>query len=96
MARGKRNSNRLGMLGITIVVIAFCAVIAIRTDGLKEKNNQLEAREQELEEQLSKEQERSKELEEKRVYVQTKQYVEEMAKKLGLVYPDEIIFKPAE
>ena len=80
MARGRKNSNRLGMLGISIVVVAFCAVIAIRTDGLKEKNNQLEVQEQELQEQLAKEQERSLELEEKKVYVQTKQYVEEMAK----------------
>lgn len=96
MARGRKNSNRLGMIGISIVVVAFCTVIAIRTDGLKEKNNQLEAKEIELQEQLQNEETRSLELEEKRVYVQTKQYVEEMAKKLGLVYPDEIIFKPAE
>ena len=96
MARGRKNPNRLGMLGISIVVVAFCAVIAIRTEGLKEKNNQLEMQEQELQEQLAKEEERSLELEEKKIYVQTKQYVEEMAKKLGLVYPDEIIFKPAQ
>ena len=35
-------------------------------------------------------------LEEKRVYVQTKQYIEKVAKeKLGLVNPDEIILKAA-
>ena len=37
-----------------------------------------------------------RELEEYRVYVQTKQYIEEIAKqKLGLVNPDEILLKPA-
>ena len=39
---------------------------------------------------------RARELEEYRVYVQTKQYIEEIAKqKLGLVNPDEILLKPA-
>ena len=37
---------------------------------------------------------RTLELEELRVYVKTMKYVEERAKQLGLVYPDEIIYKP--
>ena len=38
---------------------------------------------------------KDKELEEYRIYVQTKQYIEEVAKqKLGLVNPDEILLKP--
>ena len=42
------------------------------------------------------EENRARELEEYRVYVQTKQYIEEIAKqKLGLVNPDEILLKPA-
>jgi len=41
------------------------------------------------------EQKRAAELEERRVYVQTKQYIEEVAKqKLGLVKPDEVLLKP--
>ena len=32
--------------------------------------------------------------EERRVYVQTKQYIEEVAMKLGLVKPDEVLLKP--
>ncbi len=96
MARKRKGSNRLGMIGIVTVVIAFCAVIAVRTESLQEKNQELIVREQELQRQLDKEQQRSLDLEERRVYVQTKQYVEEVAKKLGLVYPDEIIFKAKE
>ena len=43
-----------------------------------------------------KEKKRAEDLEEKRVYVQTKQYIEKVAKeKLGLVNPDEIILKAA-
>ena len=38
---------------------------------------------------------RAEELKEYEVYVQTKQYIEEVAKqKLGLVKPDEILLKP--
>ena len=43
------------------------------------------------------EQERSDFLTERRAYMQTTRYIEEMAReKLGLVYPDEIIFRPIE
>ena len=39
---------------------------------------------------------REEQLEEERVYVQTKQYIEKVAKeKLGLVNPDEILLKPS-
>ena len=45
--------------------------------------------------QVEEEKNRSAELEEYRIYVQTKQYIEEVAKqKLGLVKPDEILLKP--
>ena len=40
---------------------------------------------------------RTEEIEEMRRYMQTDRYVEEVARdKLGLVYPDEVIFKPEE
>ena len=43
------------------------------------------------------EEQRSKDIEELGKYVQTKKYVEEVAKeRLGLVYPDEILFKAKE
>ena len=35
-------------------------------------------------------------LKEKEVYVHTNAYIEEEARKLGLVYPDEVIFKPED
>ena len=50
-----------------------------------------------LEKTLAKEEARAAELEEYRVYVQTKQYIEKVAKeKLGLVNKDEILFKADE
>ena len=52
-------------------------------------------REEQLDKQVKQEESRALELEEYRVYVQTKQYIEEVAKqKLGLVKPGEILLKP--
>ena len=35
-------------------------------------------------------------LEEEKVYIQTQKYIEEKAKSIGYVYPDEIILTPEE
>lgn len=67
-----------------------------KTTYAKEQLETLQAAERSLSEQLAEQQERAQELEEQRIYVTTKAYVEEVAKKLGLVYPDEVIFKAAE
>ena len=75
-------------------MLVFTGVIAVQIKDLKStdktKDIELAAKEEEYE----KESERTSELEEQRVYVQTKKYVEEEAKKIGFVYPDEIILKP--
>ncbi|MBO6150796.1 MAG: septum formation initiator family protein, partial [Clostridium sp.] len=50
-----------------------------------------------LEAQVKAEEERAARLEEQRVYVQTKEYIEKVAKeKLGLVNRGEVILKPSE
>ena len=54
----------------------------------------LSKRQQQLEQQLEDEEERAGQLEERKIYVKTKKYVEEVAKSLGLVYPDELIYRP--
>ncbi|MBQ9699556.1 MAG: septum formation initiator family protein [Lachnospiraceae bacterium] len=58
---------------------------------------ELEKRQEELDkvnEQIADEENRTLELEELRIRVETMEYIEERARKLGLVYPDEILFKP--
>ena len=58
--------------------------------GKKEKNDQL----YNAILQLKDEQERSAELQEKEAYVGSDQYIVDTAKsKLGMTYPDEIVFK---
>lgn len=91
-----RWSNRLAIIGITLVVFSLGVVVNIKSASMKKKDLEYQVREEALQEQVDREKKRANELEEYRVYVQTKQYIEEVAKqKLGLVKPDEILLKPA-
>lgn len=92
----KKRKNQLAMLAITVVVLALVAVLGYQTTQLNRKNRDYEARLTAVEAELEKESARALSLEEERIYVQTKQYIEEQAKiKLGLVNPDEILLKPS-
>ena len=89
----KRGKNRMG---IASVVVILGIVLFYNVNQSQEEIRQLEKQEAKLQTELESQQQRRDDLEEQRVYVQTKKYIEEMAKKLGLVYPNEIIFKPNE
>ena len=81
---------------VIIFTMVFVCIFMIKIDSLRaterQKDSELTAKEQQLEEESK----RTEELEEQRVYVQTKKYIEEEAKKMGYVHTDEIIFKPEE
>lgn len=87
--------NRMAIIGITLVVVCLGVVVNLKSTSMQKKDREYQAREAALDKQIAYEKERAAELEEYRVYVQTKQYIEEVAKqKLGLVKPDEILLKP--
>ena len=89
--------NRIALLGITVVVASLAVVIGVRSISLKEREQSYIQREERLEGEIEAEENRTNELNEYKVYVKTKQYIEEVAKeKLGLVNPDEIILKESE
>ena len=95
--RKKRDrwGNRLAIIGITLVVISLGVVVNLKSASMKKKDLEYQVREETLMRQAEQEKNRANELEEYRIYVQTKQYIEEVAKqKLGLVKPDEILLKP--
>lgn len=97
--RKKRDKlgNRMTLLGITFVVISMAVVVNLRGVSLKDKELQYQIRLENLEKRKAQEEDRAERLEERRIYVQTKQYIEKVAKdKLGLVNPDEILLKPAD
>ena len=89
-------NNRMALVGVTMVVLSLAVAVHIKGIDLKEKDKSYSIREENLEAQVAKEEERAKQLEEYRVYVQTKQYIEKVAKeKLGLVNRNEILLKPS-
>ena len=93
----KRQKRKSGLKIIAIAVLILCAVVTYSRVALEEERRALEKQYAELSEQLLKEQERSDLLMERERYMQTLRYIEETAReKLGLVYADEIIFRPEE
>ena len=85
----------MAIIGITLVVFSLGVVVNIKSASMKKKDLEYQEREAFLQQQYDQEANRAEELKEYQVYVQTKQYIEEVAKqKLGLVKPDEILLKP--
>ena len=97
MHRRDKWGNRMTLIGITVVVLSLAVVVNLKSASLKAKDLEDQSREEKLQAQKDEEEQRTKDLEERKIYVQTKQYIEEVAKeKLGLVMPDEILLKPSE
>ena len=95
--RRERLGNRMALVAITFVVISLAVVVNIRGATLREKDLTYQNREENLARQVEEEKKRAEKLEEERIYVQTKEYIEKVAKeKLGLVNPDEILLKPIQ
>lgn len=87
----------MALLGVTLVVLSLAVVVHLKGIDLKQKDLNYQIREENLMAQVDAEEKRAAELEEYRVYVQTKQYIEKVAKeKLGLVNRDEVLLKPAQ
>lgn len=94
--RKKKQRNSKGLSLVAFVVVVFCLVLFIRTQNLKNQSEELAEKKASIEKQIADEEQRTKDLEELEKYMQTKKYMEEVAKeKLGLVYPDEILIEPS-
>ena len=94
---GKKKKRKNGLKIIAVAVLVLFAVITYSSVELRAEKRTLEKQKSELEIILQTEQERSEELEDKKAYMQTTRYIEEVARKvLGLVYPEEIILRPEE
>ena len=95
-ARAKRRvlQHRMSIFSITAVIIVLAVTLSVASISLHKKNNEYKAQEAELEAQLEQEALRAEEIEELEEYVGTDECVEDVAKeKLGLVYPNEILFE---
>lgn len=93
----KKRQQNAGMVSVSIIVIAFLAVMAVQILHLKQKDAAYEERQQELQAQYEEETQRSEDLDELEAYTKSQEYIEDTAKsKLGLAYENEIIFKESE
>ncbi len=90
----QKRSAILGMVFAMLVVVGLGVLLWNGKKNIEAKNVEYEKQIKELQEQVDEEKQRTEELNEYKKYVQTKKFVEEIAKdKFGLIYPDEIIFK---
>ena len=94
VAYRKRNQNRFSMFLVALVVVTVTAVVAVRSVELKQKLEAKLEEQKRLKEQIAEQDLREQEIEELAKEVQTKGYIENIAReKLGLVYEGEILFK---
>jgi cell division protein DivIC len=92
--RQRKKQNKFGILSISAVVLMLLVVVSIKSVELHAKTEQYIQKEAQLIKERDSELDRQKDLEEYAKYVETKKFIEDVAKdKLGLVYDDEIIFK---
>lgn len=92
--RSHYKQNRAGMLCISCIVLFLLIAMSVQILRLHETNEEYKAQEQELSAQLESEQERRETIQAYEEYVDTPEYIQEIAKtKLGLIHPNEIIFK---
>lgn len=94
--RGKK-INRFTLFGALVLTIVFGSIFIYKTSELKAQSKEYSRQLEQLKEQKAEQESRDAELDEFEDYVGTDEYVEDVAReKLGLVYSDEILFKPED
>ncbi len=93
----KYRPNKLAILLITLITVGLVYAMSVHTSGLQERLNSYVAKIDSLENQIAEGSETTEELKEYRIYMQTMQFIEDIAKKvLGLVEPGEMVVVPNE
>ncbi len=91
----KNKQKKSGLKVIAFVVFVLFVVMSFNTFSVQKDKKALETQYSELEEKLQDEQDRAEILKDRAAYMQTTRYIEEIAReRLGLVYEEEIIFRP--
>ncbi len=98
--RGKRRArsrvlqHKLSILSISAIIVLLAVVLSAGSISLQKKNKAYKAQQAELQAQLKEEEKRAEEIDALEEYVGTDEYIEDVAKeKLGLINPNEILFK---
>ncbi len=91
----KKKNIRKEIPVIFAAVLVMCIIIGIRSLTLYKESRELAKKQEALTIRIESEEKRKEDLEDLEKYMQTKKYMEEVAKtKLGLVYPNEILIQP--
>ena len=95
MRRRYKKGTGIGI--IVFVVLILFGIIAYKKIDLEKRSVQAKQKIEILNAQIQEEEERAEEIKNLEAYVQTKRYIEDVAReKLGLVYEDEIILQQEE
>ena len=87
-------NNYLGMVAISVVVLLLLGGLTFQSQNLKARIAVYDTKAAALQESIDNEQERTKEIDEQKQYMQTDEYIAEVARdKLGLVKNNEIVFE---
>ena len=87
-------NDRMGMLGIALIVLVMIGSMVIQSRGLKESLAGYETRAEALNQQNEEEKASTEEIQNLKEYMLTDEYAEQVAReKLGLVKENEIIFQ---
>ncbi len=90
-------SNRRGMCTIAAIVAVMLVGLLVQSQSLRIKNTQYEEQKAELEQEIQDEEVRAEEIQVLGEYVNSEEYIEKLAReKLGLVYEDEVIYRPTD
>lgn len=97
MSRKKLKKRRTGLYLVMLVVGIFLCTLIVQGVNLRSDCRRLTAEQAQLEEKKKSLEEQKQQIKEKEAYTKTDEYIEEVAReKFGLVYDNEIIFKPEE
>lgn len=90
----RKKKNRTGLFLVMTVMLLFCGTLGIHSISLRANCQTLQNQQNELKAKKADLEKEKKAIEEKQAYMQTNEYVEDIAReKFGLVYENEIIFK---
>ena len=97
----KKKTNAFSFIiwfGCFVIIAGLLAfMVKTKADGLRMQEQEYIQKEEELARKIKEQEERTDNLNEEKKYVKTDKYIEEIAReKLGLISPDEILFKENE
>lgn len=93
----KKKLSPYTVLGIIILCVVLCGTVTYKRIILDRQSKEYKAKIERLREEQQEQSERTEELKEFKKYVETDEYVEEIARdKLGLVHEGEIVFEPED